>query len=145
MIDKQEAEGPIAPEPGRGRAAPFAALALAAALVGCTAVRDMTQSPEEAAAQQPQRVSTEGAKDEFPNLSAVPDEPRTRIAPEDRERMINEMIEDRGQATFSGAAGEPAPLVTEAPPDPFSTSVIISGDSSQKRSPSARLKSGVTP
>ena len=41
-------------------------------------------------------------------------------APEERDRIMAEMAADRAQATYS----EPAPLVTAAPPDPFSTSVI---------------------
>ncbi len=144
MIDKQKAygQGEFAAERARnGRKAsmvkrpglgilPVAAAALAmAALAGCAAVEDMTQSPEAAAAEKPSRVSAEGAKDEFPNLSEVPDEPKPYSAPEDRERVIKEMIEDRNRATFSTSQAEPAPLVTAAGPDPFTTSTIITADS----------------
>ncbi len=132
MIDKQEAEGRRAREEARSRrirAIPGrlgVVLGLALALGACTAVTEMTQSPEEAAAQKPQRLAAGGAKDEFPNLSAVPDEPRPALAPEDRERIVTEMSDERARATFS----DPAPLVTAAGRDPLATSVVISGDGS---------------
>jgi hypothetical protein len=56
------------------------AAALAAgllALAGCTALKEETQSPEQAAAEQPNKVSTAGAKEEFPNLAEVPNPPQT--------------------------------------------------------------------
>lgn len=115
---------------------PILAAALAmSAVAGCAAIEDMTQSDEAAAAEKPSRVSSEGAKEEFPNLSEVPDEPKPHTAPEDRERVIQEMLEDRNNATYStyGQSGalqaEPAPLVTAAGPDPFATSTIITADS----------------
>ena len=109
MIDKQEAGAPAALEVTRaGRS--LAAVALALALAACTAVSEMTQSPEQAEAETPQRVTTEGAKDKFPNLSTVPDEAPASLAPEERERIIMEMQQDRERATFS----EPPPLVTAA-------------------------------
>ncbi|MEQ8356869.1 MAG: OmpA family protein [Kiloniellaceae bacterium] len=112
---------------------PVVTIALALALSACAAIKEATQSPEQAAARQPQQVTTEGAKDEFPTLSQVPGEAKPSLAPEDRERLMAQMIRDRDQATFtqpvdSPPAGEPAPLVTAAAPDPFSRSVIISGD-----------------
>lgn len=119
MMDKQEAYG------WGFKLLPRAAAALAIlALSGCAAVNEATQTPEQAAAAQPQRVTAEGAKDEFPTLSEVPDAPQPYLAPEERERVLAEMMQERDQATFT----EPAPLVTAAPPDPFSTSVIISGN-----------------
>jgi len=129
MIDSQE--------PWQGgrphrRSLAVAALALLAVLAGCSAMQEMTGSSEQAAAAEPAKVSTAGAKDEFPNLAAVPSEPRAQSAPEDRERIMAEMAQDHAQATFSSTTTEqqePAPLVTAAPPDPFATSVIISGDS----------------
>ncbi len=119
MMDKQEAYG-------RGpRRLPAAAAVLAVlVLSGCAAVREATQTPEEAAAEQPQRVMTQGAKDEFPTLSEVPEAPQPYLAPEEREKVLAQMMEDRRQATFT----EPAPLVTAAPSDPYGTSVIISGN-----------------
>lgn len=130
MIDKQEAEGRAAREAAgarriranSGRLGPVLGLVLA--LGGCTAVTEMTQSPEEAAAQKPQRLAAEGVKDEFPNLSTVPDEPRPALAPEERDRIVTEMSGERARATFS----DPAPMVTAAGRDPLSTSVVISGD-----------------
>lgn len=115
MMDKQEAYG-------RGlKLLPLAAVALALSVItGCAAVN----GAEQAGAEQPQRVATEGAKDEFPTLSEVPDAPQRYLATEERERVLAEMAKDRDQATFT----EPAPLVTAAPPDPFTTSVIISGN-----------------
>lgn len=108
----------------RGFRLPAAAVAMAVAvLAGCAAVKDATQTPEQATAEQPQRVTTEGAKDEFPTLGEVPDAARPHLAPETRERVLAEMMEDRRQATYT----EPAPLVTEAPAEP-GTSVIISGN-----------------
>ena len=109
---------------GAGLAMAAAALALLA-LGGCAAVEDATQTSEQAAAEQPQRVSTEGAKDEFPTLSEVPSGPQSQFSPEEREQMMAEMMADRDRATFT----TPAPLETSAPPDPFSTIVVISGDS----------------
>ena len=101
-----------------------AGLALAA-LGGCAALQDATQTPEQAAAERPTQVTAEGAKDTFPNLAEVPKEPRPYTAPEERERVMAEMAEDRSQATFTGAA----PLETAAPRDPFASSLIIDGDS----------------
>jgi outer membrane protein OmpA-like peptidoglycan-associated protein len=119
MMDKQEAYG-------QGRRWLPAAVAVAAllALSGCAAVNEATQTPEEAAAEQPQRVTTEGAQDEFPTLAEVPKAPQPYLAPEEREKVLAQMMEDRRQATFT----EPAPLVTAAPSDPYGTSVIISGN-----------------
>ena len=132
MIEKQQAfEDGKAALRRLGLAA--AAVVALAALGGCAAVQDMTQTPEQAAAKQPTKVTTAGAKEEFPTLGEVPKEPRPHSGAEDRERVIAEMAEDRSQATFTEAATEaatePAPLVTAAPPDPFSTSLIIDGDS----------------
>lgn len=115
----------------RGLLALTAALALTA-VTGCTAVQDLTQSPEEAAANQPKQVEVSGAKDEFPNLADVPKESRPYMAPEDREKTVEQMIKDRDSATFTTMASEgtePAPLVTSAPPDPVGTSTIITGQS----------------
>jgi outer membrane protein OmpA-like peptidoglycan-associated protein len=114
-------------ESGAARRAALPAAALLAVLVlaGCTAARDMTQTPEEAAAAQPSRVAAEGASDEFPNLAEVPSGVQPQTADPERAEIMARMAEDRAQATFS----DPAPLVTAAPADPFSTSVIISGDS----------------
>lgn len=119
MKDKQEVYA--------RRFGPLPAGVVAAALLvlaGCAAVDDATQTSEEAAAEQPQRVTTEGAKDEFPTLGEVPDAAQPYLAPEERERVLQEMMEDRRQATYT----EPAPLVTAAPSDPPGTSVIISGN-----------------
>ncbi|MEO3429859.1 OmpA family protein [Pelagibius sp. CAU 1746] len=103
-----------------------AAAALAAVLVlsGCAAVKDATRSPDEAAAAQPQRVAAEGSQEEFPKLSEVPKAPQPYLAPEEREKVLAQMMEDHRQATFS----EPAPLTTAAPPAAGGTSVIISGN-----------------
>ena len=124
MIEKQEAFKDGKAVLRRLGIAAAAAVALAV-LGGCTAVQEMTQTPEEAAAKQPAKVTTAGEKDEFPTLGEVPKEPKAHSAPEDREKVMAEMAEDHSQATFT----EPAPLVTAAPPDLFSTSVIIDGDS----------------
>lgn len=120
MIEKQEAEAAL---PRAGWCGRLAGLALVLALAGCAAAEDLTQSPEAAAAQQPQRISTEGASDEFPNLAEVPGEARPSIAPEERRRLMDELIEDRAQAVYT----QPAPLETRAAPD-FSQGVIISGN-----------------
>jgi len=111
---------------GRGQTKlQLAGLALALGLLsGCTSINEMTQSPEAAAAEEPQRVTTEGAKDQFPSLGEVPAAPKAPTAPAEREKIVAEMVEDRNQATFSTT-----PLVTEAAPDIFASSVIISGDS----------------
>jgi len=134
MIDKQEAEAalPRAPGSAGGGAASrraglpgrLAGLALALVLTGCAAAEELTQSPEEAAAEQPQRISTEGASDAFPNLAEVPDEAKPSIAPEDRERLMSEMIRDRAQAVYT----QPEPLEAQAAPDYPTQGVIISGD-----------------
>lgn len=102
-----------------------AALALALGLAACTVVDEAVMTPEERAAQQPQRVSTEGVKDEFPNLSEVPDEPRPYTAPEVRDEMVTGLSADREQALYT----EP-PLTTAASgtPDPFASSTIISSE-----------------
>lgn len=124
MTDKQESlefGSPRRP----GRAVALAALALAAALAGCAAASDMTETPEQAAARQPDRVSTAGAREEFPNLAEVPSTAPAHSAPEERQAVMAEMAEDRAEATYT----EPAPLETAAPRDPFSSSLIISGDS----------------
>jgi hypothetical protein len=119
MIDEQEAEG-------SPRLAGLAlVLGLTLALASCSVTRDLTESPEEKAAQQPKMVSTEGASDEFPHLSEVPKEPRPSIAPEQREQIMKQLMEDRAQATYT----QPAPLETQASPEFFSQGgVIISGD-----------------
>jgi outer membrane protein OmpA-like peptidoglycan-associated protein len=121
MIDEQEAEG-------SPRLAGLAlVLGLTLALASCSVTRDLTESPEEKAAQQPKMVSTEGASDEFPHLSEVPKEPRPSIAPEQREQIMKQLMEDRAQATYT----QPAPLETQASPEFFSQGgVIISGDGS---------------
>lgn len=127
MNDKQE---PLAcGGPRRFRmAAALAAAALAAAVVsGCAAIEEMTAKPEE----QPARVSTEGAKEVFPNLAEVPAEPRAHSAPEERAVIMEELAEDRAAATFTEPATEPAtaPAAARAPRDPFASSLIISSDS----------------
>lgn len=96
-------------------------------LAGCTAVDDLTTSPEERAARQPQQVTTDGAKDEFPTLAEVPSEPKPHTAPEVREEMVNELADDRSKASFT----DPTPLITAAPAklDPFASATIISSDS----------------
>jgi outer membrane protein OmpA-like peptidoglycan-associated protein len=133
MIDKQEPFVRARPR-HRGLAAGLA-VATALALAGCAALKDATETPEQAAARQPSKVSTEGAKDAFPTLGEVPSETRPQTAPEDREKVMAEMAEDRARATFTAPAGtapadEPAPLETAAAPrDPFASSLIISGDS----------------
>lgn len=128
MTDKQEAFGrPWGRLAGMAAgmiAGMIAALALLA-LGGCAALEEATQSPEQAAAEQPQKVSTEGAKDEFPTLSEVPDEPKPHLAPEERERILAELMADRDKATYTGG---PAPLETAAPPGSLPPSVIISGN-----------------
>ena len=103
-----------------------AAVMLALGLAACTAVDDAVMTSEERAAQQPQRVSTEGAKDEFPNLSEVPSEPKPYTAPEVRDEMVTELSADREQAVYT----EAAPLTTAAAgsPDPFASSTIISSE-----------------
>ncbi|MGF1628280.1 MAG: OmpA family protein [Kiloniellaceae bacterium] len=126
MIDKQEPFLRGRPR-HRCRAAGLAVLT-AVALSGCDALQEATQTPEQAAARQPAKVSTEGAKEEFPNLGEVPSETRQQTAPEDRERVMQEMAGDRDQATFT-TPPEPAPLETAAPRDPFASSLIISGGS----------------
>ena len=103
------------------------AILAASGLAGCAALQEASETPEEAAARQPAKVSTEGAKEEFPNLAEVPSEPRPQTAPEDREKAMAELAEDRAQATFT--TPEPAPFETTAPRDPFTSSLIISGDS----------------
>ena len=90
-------------------------------VAGCTVVDDAIKSPEQKAAEQPQRVSTEGAKDEFPNLGSVPGEPKPYSAPEYREQLITELSADREKATFTGSDA----LVTAAPV--ASSTVISSG------------------
>lgn len=119
MKDKQEAYVRCF---GRLPAGVLAAALLV--LAGCAAIDDATQTSEEAAAEQPQQVTTEGAKDEFPTLAEVPNAAQPYLAPEERERVLQEMMEDRRQATYT----EPAPLVTAAPADPPGSSVIISGN-----------------
>lgn len=106
------------------RAAGLSAFLLLAA---CTAIDDATMTPEQRAAEQPQRVKTEGVKDEFPNLAEVPKEPKPYTAPEVREQTVSELSADRDQATFT----EPDPLTTAADgtPDPFASSTVISSDS----------------
>lgn len=127
-IDQAE-EGTCLREKGAGRRAATAfAAAVLVALAGCTAVDDLTTSPEERAAQEPQRVTTEGAKEEFPTLAEVPDEPRPYSSPEARQEMVAELADDREKADFT----DPTPLITAAPPtklDPFASSTIISADS----------------
>lgn len=102
-----------------------AVLAASLALAGCAALQEATQSPEEAAANEPTRVPTAGAEEEFPSLAEVPNEPRPRTAPEDRERVMEELAQDRAEATFT----EAEPLETAAPPDPFSTTLVVDGES----------------
>jgi len=131
MIDKQEAMKPQArrnggPDAGRRGGWRLAVLASAAlSLGGCAAFQDATKTPEQAAAEQPAQVRAEGAKETFPTLGEVPKEPRPYTAPEDREKVMAEMAEDRSQATFT----EAPPLETAAPRDPFASSLIIEGDS----------------
>jgi len=128
MIDKQEPF--VRGRPRHRSLAAGLAVAAALALAGCAALKDATETPEQAAARQPSKVSTEGAKDTFPTLGEVPSEPRPQTAPEDREKVMAEMAEDRARATFTAPANEPAPLETAAAPrDPFASSLIISGDS----------------
>ena len=105
-------------------AASLAGMAVAAVLAGCAATQDMAETPEEAAAREPQMVTTEGAEDEFPNLAEVPGATPPHTAPQERAQVMEEMAEDRAEATYT----EPAPLETAAPRDPFSSSLIISGD-----------------
>src|SRR3546814_1605151 len=57
-----------------------------------------------------------GASDEFPNLAEVPTEPRAHSAPEERAAIIEELAEDRSEATFT----ETEPLETAAPRNPRS-------------------------
>jgi len=89
---------------------------LLAALAGCAG--------QDAAQPQPSRVSTPGAEESFPNLAEVPTELPPHTQPDQREEIVEEMVEDRGEATFT----EPAPLETAAPRDPFASSLIISGE-----------------
>ena len=158
MQEAPEASGPEASRKATGVAAgerrwtgrlvsPVLTGALAAgllALAGCAALEDATQTPEQAAAEQPAQVSTEGAKDEFPNLAEVPGPPETQLSPEEREQIMADMAADRAQATFSqppGAppAGEAPPLETAAGSDVFATSLIISGDATTTRQQVAGL------
>ncbi len=139
MREFQEIHGQVTPDaprtgaPRLGDGTGLRRLCLATGLLaalgaaGCTVVDDAVTSPEQRAAEQPQRVSTEGAKDEFPNLAEVPDEPKPYTAPEDREQLVSELSADREKATFTG----PDPLVTAAPakPDPFASSTVISSGS----------------
>jgi flagellar motor protein MotB len=106
------------------------------ALAGCAALKDATQTPEQAAAEQPGTISTEGAKDEFPNLGEVPDPPQSQLSPDEREQIMADMAADRERATFTG---DPAPLETAAAPDVFATSLIISGDATTSRQQVAGL------
>ncbi|WP_420348520.1 OmpA family protein [Pelagibius sp.] len=99
--------------------------AAALLMVGCVALDDATMSPEQQAAEQPQRVTTEGAKDEFPNLSEVPSGPQPHTPPEARDQMVAELSADRDNATFT----EVPPLETAASADPFANSLIISSGS----------------
>jgi flagellar motor protein MotB len=110
--------------------AALAGMAVAAVLAGCAATQDRAETPDEAAAREPQSVAAEGAEDEFPNLAEVPDATPPHTAPQERAQVMEEMAEDRAEATYTEpAALETAPLKTAAPRDPFSSSLIISGDS----------------
>lgn len=115
----------------------FAGFALVAlALGGCAALDDATKSPEALAAEQPQRVTTTGAKDEFPSLSEVPREPQPYSSPEDRQQRVAELSADRDSATFT----EVPPLETAASADPFANSLIISSGSVTRGSQVAALE-----
>lgn len=59
---------------------------------------------------------------------AAADEPSS-LAEVPAPAPLPEVTEERPQATPSEPAGEPAPLETAAPRDPFASSLIISGDS----------------
>lgn len=132
-----------------GMAAPLSSRVLAGALAagllalsGCAALKESTQSPEQAAAEQPATISTEGAKDEFPNLAEVPDAPQPQLSPEEREEIMADMAADRANATFSQPQGEAPPLETAAGTDVFATSLIISGDATTAREQVAGLPAG---
>lgn len=115
MIDKQEPSGRGAAR-GAGR---ILALAVAAALAGCAALNDATQSPEQAAAERPTRLASEGARETFPNLAEVPSEARPHSAPEERQRLMEQLAADRAAATYT----EPVPR------DPFASTLVIGGNS----------------
>jgi outer membrane protein OmpA-like peptidoglycan-associated protein len=85
--------------------------------------------------QEPSRVSTAGAEEAFPNLAEVPTRTPTHTGSGQREEIVEEMIEDRAEATYT----EPAPLETAAPRDPFASSLIISGDEVTSREGMAGL------
>jgi outer membrane protein OmpA-like peptidoglycan-associated protein len=73
--------------------------------------------------------SDQAAEEEFPTLAEVPAQPPATTAPEERQTIVEELEEDRAEATYTQPDGEPAPLETAAPRDPFASSLIISGDS----------------
>ena len=109
------------------------------ALAGCAALKDATQTPEQAAAEQPGTISTEDAKDEFPNLGEVPDPLQSQLSPDEREQIMADMAADRANATFSEPFKAPPPLETAAGTDVFATSLIISGDATTSRQQVAGL------
>jgi flagellar motor protein MotB len=109
------------------------------ALAGCAALNDATQTPEEAAAEQPATVTAEGAKDEFPNLGDAPSPPQPQLSTEEREKIMAEMAADRAAATYSQPVEEAPPLETAAGTDIFATSLIISGDATTSRQQLAGL------
>jgi len=152
MTDKQEApatSGEAEAQPMRwtGRVATpvrsgMLAGALAAgllALAGCTALNDATQTPEEAAAEQPATIAAEGAKDEFPNLGEAPSPPQPQLSTEEREKIMADMAADRAAATFSQPIEEAPPVETAAGTDIFATSLVISGDATTSRQQLAGL------
>lgn len=109
--------------------APVLAAVLVAVVTGCAALEDATRTPEEAAAEQPSRVSTAGAEEAFPNLAEVPTETPAHTPPTQRQETLEQLADDRAGATYT----EPAPLETAAPRDPFASSLIISGDQVSSR------------
>ena len=117
MIEQQEPLGRSAPRRGRT----VVALVLVASLAGCAALSDAIRTPEEAAAQQPTRVSSEGADESFPNLAEVPSVPRAHSSPEERQRIMAEMAADRAAATYT------EPVTGPAPRDPFASTLIVGG------------------
>jgi len=152
MTDKQEApvtSGEAEAQPMRwtGRVATpvrsgMLAGALAAgllALAGCTALNDATQTPEEAAAEQPATIAAEGAKDEFPNLGEAPSPPQPQLSTEEREKIMADMAADRAAATYSQPVEDAPPLETAAGTDIFATSLVISGDATTSRQQLAGL------
>jgi outer membrane protein OmpA-like peptidoglycan-associated protein len=128
-------------------------LAVSLGLGGCTALDSLFEGEPV----QNERVvaDVDPEQQAYPNLASIPDQPSRPLPLVERERVIEDLNSDRGQARFSGQPLDPqiseapsadlSPPLLEPPPPPVSPPEWLTAEWSMPEQPVEPLVSNQTP